>query len=172
MFFRRYVLLHVSAADKKRKDMGRRSAIEIAQDLGIAVGDTALPSNRHSNSHVIAVMDLGCTAMIGRVERTRNNKWQRLAFVSTELLEPHMTEITALHRMKYSVPIDRGHTFVHTVAIPIDSLPDTIDTDRMRRESALERRRMSNWIKTHNIGGMHAPTRTFGDKLKPGKKKK
>jgi len=74
MFFGRYVLLHVSAADKKRKDMGRRSAIEIAQDPGIAVGDTALESNRHINSHVIEVIDLGCTHMIGIVERTRNSK--------------------------------------------------------------------------------------------------
>ena len=75
MFFGRCVLLHVSEADKKRKDMGRRSAIEIAQDPGIAVGDTALESKRHiKNSHVIEVIDLGCTHMIGIVERTRNSK--------------------------------------------------------------------------------------------------
>jgi len=86
------------------------------------------------------------------------------------VLEVHMTEITELHRLNYSVPVSRGYTYVHTVSIPVDTLPISIDIARVRRESKLERKRMSSWIKTHNIGGVHAPTTTTGDKLTKGRK--
>jgi len=45
-----------------------------------------------------------------------------------KMFEVHMTEITTLHRLNYSVPVTRGYAYVHTVSIPVDALPNSIDT--------------------------------------------
>lgn len=100
---------------------------------------------------LLAIMDIGRTFDVKKKARKHGRKWQYRVFVSKEKLDRFMTKVVRIHWLKYSVPVTRGYTYVHTVALPDDAIPDSIDIERLRRDSIKERAHMSVWMKKHGV---------------------
>jgi len=152
-FCGKYMLLHISLKDKDDNKMGRNTVTSIiGRNKRITAARKSMPAGWPSNGYVVAIMEMGETEFVGRVEAARDSAWEDLTFVSRETFFSEHTDglfatrLVRVHPLEHPVKIPRGYVGVHPCTLPISAIPASIDGARLHAESTAEKTRSARWI--------------------------